>query len=345
MFSVVSGGVFQLTGRAIDIAQDAYRGVVAKMHRLTGRGDADTEADAQDAIEERALAEEAARAKLATVTARREEARRAAAEKAMAREMDVARARSAAQEAANVHLTANKAALNAAEGKPKSGIEAKEQADRAEADLAQEGARSLALEQQLAARGEEQKLLAEERARNQALEQQPSIRENDEKLLAHERARSQALERQLEQKLLAQELERQLAVRGEKQKLLAQERARSEELEQQLSIRQHDQKLPAPEERASQEAAPLVAQARLLLAEGNIVAARSVLQRAAESGSALALFLLAETYDSAILSAWGIFSPWGIFGRRGDVTKAQEFYTKAVAGGVHEAKYRLSALR
>ena len=87
------------------------------------------------------------------------------------------------------------------------------------------------------------------------------------------------------------------------------------------------------------EAVNLMAQARLLLDQGNIIAARSLLERAAESGSAMALFLLAETYDRAILSAWGIF------GRRGNVTKARELYAKAVAGGVHEAKYRLSVLR
>jgi hypothetical protein len=73
-----------------------------------------------------------------------------------------------------------------------------------------------------------------------------------------------------------------------------------------------------------------------------------MLKRAAESGSTLALFLLAETYDPAILSDWGIFSAWGVFGRsggrRGNVTKARRLYAKAVAGGVHEAKYRLRAL-
>jgi TPR repeat protein len=68
------------------------------------------------------------------------------------------------------------------------------------------------------------------------------------------------------------------------------------------------------------------------------VAARSVLERAVESGSALALFLLAETYDGMILSEWGIS------GRRGSVTKARELYAKAAAGGVHEAEYRLSSL-
>ena len=86
-------------------------------------------------------------------------------------------------------------------------------------------------------------------------------------------------------------------------------------------------------------------QARLLLDQGNIIAARSVLERATESGNALALYLLAETYDPASLSAWGIFPRLGIFGRCGDVTKAQELYTEAAARGVREAKYRLNVLR
>jgi TPR repeat protein len=98
-------------------------------------------------------------------------------------------------------------------------------------------------------------------------------------------------------------------------------------------------RLTAREAPDNVEAARLMTQARLLLDQGKIIAARSVLERAAASGSALALFLLAETYDPAILSEWGIF------GSRGSVTKAREFYAKAVAGGVHEAKYRLSALR
>ena len=105
----------------------------------------------------------------------------------------------------------------------------------------------------------------------------------------------------------------------------------------------------APEAPGNLEAAPLMAQARLLLDQGNIIAARRVLECAAERGSTLALFLLAETYDPAMLSAWGIFSVWGIFGRRGgrrgNVTKARKLYAKAVAAGIHEAKYRLSALR
>jgi hypothetical protein len=64
-----------------------------------------------------------------------------------------------------------------------------------------------------------------------------------------------------------------------------------------------------------------------------------VLERAAETGSAPALFALAETYDPVILAAWGTL------GTLGDVGKAQELYAKAFAGGVQEAKARLNELR
>jgi len=264
-----AGRVWKLTGRAIGIAQEAYRDAVAQIQRLTIRKDADIEADAREAIEEKAQAEDAAR---------------------------------------------------------KAG-----EAAAAEGDLARE--RVQELERQLSIRQNDQKLVAQERARIQALEQQLAAHADEQRLLAEERARTQ-------------KLEQQLAARADEQKLLAQERARTRELEQQLSMRQTDQKLPAPEASGSLEAARLVEQGRLLLDQGNITAARSMLKRAAESGSTLALFLLAETYDPAILSDWGIFSAWGVFGggRRGNVTKARGLYAKAVAGGVHEARYRLSAL-
>jgi hypothetical protein len=51
------------------------------------------------------------------------------------------------------------------------------------------------------------------------------------------------------------------------------------------------------------------------------------------------LFTLAETYDPAILSAWGTL------GTQGDVGKAQELYAKAFASGVRPAKDRLNTLR
>jgi hypothetical protein len=87
------------------------------------------------------------------------------------------------------------------------------------------------------------------------------------------------------------------------------------------------------------EAAKLLARASNLLGQGNIGAARIVLERAAETGSAQASFMLAETYDPVVLSKWGTY------GTRGEATKAREFYAKAHAGGIREAKDRLNALR
>jgi hypothetical protein len=86
------------------------------------------------------------------------------------------------------------------------------------------------------------------------------------------------------------------------------------------------------------EAARLITRAGALLGQGNIGAARIVLERAAENGNAQASFMLAETYDPLVLSAWGTY------GTRGDAAKARELYAKAHSGGVREAKDRLDAL-
>ena len=90
---------------------------------------------------------------------------------------------------------------------------------------------------------------------------------------------------------------------------------------------------------ANVDLARLISRASLLLSQGNIGTARIVLERAAETGSAPALFALAETYDPITLTAWGTF------GTQGDVAKARELYAKAFAGGVEEAGDRLNALR
>jgi hypothetical protein len=98
-------------------------------------------------------------------------------------------------------------------------------------------------------------------------------------------------------------------------------------------------RLTAPEAPGNPEALRLMARASLLLSQGNIGAARTVLDRAAETVSAPALFALAETYDPIILAAWGTF------GTQGDAAKARELYARAFAGGVQEAGDRLNALR
>lgn len=82
----------------------------------------------------------------------------------------------------------------------------------------------------------------------------------------------------------------------------------------------------------------LTARATGLLRQGDISAARAVLERAAELGSAQAHFALAETYDPNVLAKWGAY------GTRSDAIRARELYAKAEAKGVTEAKERFDAL-
>ena len=189
-------------------------------------------------------------------------------------------ARGAAQEAVkhqtteDASLQAEKGARKAAEGRPRSNANARELAERTEADLVQVRARSQELEKQLSIRQNDLKLVAQERARNQELEKQLAARANEQDLLGQERARSQELEKQLSirqngLKLVAQErarnqeLEKQLTARANEQDLLARERARSQELEKKLSIRQNDQELAPPDTPGGLEVEPGAAEVSL----------------------------------------------------------------------------------
>jgi hypothetical protein len=85
-------------------------------------------------------------------------------------------------------------------------------------------------------------------------------------------------------------------------------------------------------------AAGLLARAKALVGQGSISAARDVLKRAAEAGSAQAIFALAETYDPNVLRTWRTR------GTGGDATKARNLYAKAYSGGIKTAKDRSQAL-
>jgi TPR repeat protein len=132
---------------------------------------------------------------------------------------------------------------------------------------------------------------------------------------------------------------------AETEEALTRERARSRELERAL---QQDRAsvpvettaaTPPPEPAAeSSDVTRLMTRARELLEQGNIGAARAILERAAELGSASAVFALAETYDPDRLASWGTS------GTQGDPAKARDLYIKALAGGVTAAKGRLEAL-
>jgi peptidoglycan hydrolase-like protein with peptidoglycan-binding domain len=150
VLSLVSSGALMLIDPSNEIAQDAYRRAVAEMQRLTVRENAETEAVAQKATNEKPMPEEAERKaadeeELAAAARRHEEeTRQATEEKARveaAREMAEAQARAAAQAAAkrqaseDTRLKEEEPPRKAAEGKPRSDAEVREQAERAEADL------------------------------------------------------------------------------------------------------------------------------------------------------------------------------------------------------------------
>lgn len=87
-----------------------------------------------------------------------------------------------------------------------------------------------------------------------------------------------------------------------------------------------------PDEAA--QVARLIARASLLLEQGDIGAARVVLEHVARMGNAQAIFVLAETYDPRVLPSFGTY------GTHGDATKARDLYARAEAGGVKEATAR-----
>jgi TPR repeat protein len=240
--------------------------------------------------------------------------------------------------------------------------------------LAQERVRSQELEQQLEERRDDQELLEHERVRNQELEQQLAQDRDDQELLERERVRNQELEQQLAQRQDGHELLQQERIRNQEleAKVLALQdlgpsgdrsaTANWSKASNRLPVLATDKfstaapdrndkaLIPAAEIPATTPARPttleaarkldlrrLMTRASLLLSQGNVAAARIVLDHAAQIGSAEALFSLAETYDPEILSAWGTV------GTQGDVRKAQELYAKALIGGVEKAKHRLNA--
>jgi hypothetical protein len=97
--------------------------------------------------------------------------------------------------------------------------------------------------------------------------------------------------------------------------------------------------LVPPPAKPSPEAVRMVERARELIKTGDISAARLLLERAMQSGSAQAAFYLAETYDPQMLAQWGTF------GIRGDVATARVLYSRALKNGVADSKPRLETLK
>ena len=212
-------------------------------------------------------------------------------------------------------------------------------ADKAAAQDQEREALQLALQQSEAAAANTAQSFAQERdALQQARQQSEAAAANAAQSLAHERDALQQARQQSE-----------AAAAGYAQSL-AQERDRNQELERQVATGRNaapETVPPAaeakidkpPAEKADPDVMRLLARASLLVSQGDIGAARVVLEHAAGFGSAPALFALAETFDPAVLTAWGTL------GTQGDAARAGDLYAKALAGGVAAAKDRLASLR
>jgi hypothetical protein len=85
--------------------------------------------------------------------------------------------------------------------------------------------------------------------------------------------------------------------------------------------------------------AALMTRAKSLLARGDIAAARLLLERAANAQDASAAFLLAQTYDPAVL---GVRDTRSI---TADPVMARDWYRKAASFGSAEAQQRLAQLQ
>jgi hypothetical protein len=87
-----------------------------------------------------------------------------------------------------------------------------------------------------------------------------------------------------------------------------------------------------------EQIALLVKQGEQFVSAGDLAAARTVFQRAAEAGNATAAVALGATYDPTVLKKLGVI------GMRSDVEKARSWYEKAESLGSAEATQRLRIL-
>ena len=99
-----------------------------------------------------------------------------------------------------------------------------------------------------------------------------------------------------------------------------------------------DESVTPPKTLDSETLAALTTRAKSLLAHGDIGGARLLLERAANARDATAAFLLAQTYDPAVL---GVRDPRSV---TPDLAMARDWYRQAGNFGSIEAQQRLSQL-
>ncbi|MCK1511762.1 hypothetical protein IVB22_04130 [Bradyrhizobium sp. 190] len=231
-----------------------------------------------------------------------------------------AHARKVEDEAAELR----RAAANGAPSLRKSAQDGRDQTTRLEQDLVT-ARRDLDTQAALAAKASEEVA----RTRQTAERDSASLRSS----LQQERARAEQLKRDL---ALAKQLAPSAVTLGAIARDKPTENAKSVADGSPAASVQSDAQ---PNSKKAGVAAALLSRASALLGQGDIGAARIVLERAVEMGSVQASFSLAETYDPLILAKWGTL------GTRGDAVRAQDLYAKADAAGIKEAKARIEALR
>jgi hypothetical protein len=232
-----------------------------------------------------------------------------------------ARASKAGDEAAELR----QAVASGAPSLRKSAQDARDRAERLEQDLAT-ARRDLETQTALAAKASEEAAQARQTVERDLAALRSSLQQ--------ERARAERLERDL---ALAQPVATNVVTIGSNARDKPVDESNDPAADQAPAASARGDAQPNSEEAAV--AAGLVARATALLRQGDIGAARIVLERAVEMGSAQASFSLAETFDPLILAKWGTY------GTRGDAIKAQDLYAKADAAGIKEAKARVKALR
>ena len=111
-------------------------------------------------------------------------------------------------------------------------------------------------------------------------------------------------------------------------------------LQSQAPAARTENEAPAPSKTLDAETlAALMTRAKSLLALGDIAAARLLLERAANAQDATAAFLLAQTYDPAVL---GVRDTRSI---TADPVMARDWYRKAASFGSADAQQRLTQLQ
>ena len=300
-----------------------------------------------DAVEVKRTAEAVTTHQAETLRAERQRAERFAAEGASAvAEIEQLKGQLTAAKLAYVDTGEAKRVAEAATARQAEALRAERQrAAKAEADVASVRAEVEQLKRRLAEAGRSEAGIVEaKRAAEAAAARQVTAltaeRQTSERL-STEIASVRAETEQLKGQLATVRLAYANALEGKR----AAEAATSRQLEAEAQNRSQTSaeavahSASVSENGRSPEEAAVLTRAGALIRQGDVKGARLLLEHILEGASAEVAFVLAETYDPNMLSAWRTL------GIRGDAKKAQELYLRAHNGGIAKARGQAAALK